>query len=116
MTPTDISTLRARYQRTGTDKPLWQEVCADVAALVAEVERLMPKKSAEWDVRFLYGDRGWDAALNGNGTITLGHYRCRWGVWQFMAGNTPLVDAPDEATCRTKIEEYACAKGYEVRT
>lgn len=43
MSPARLAEIRARYHRTGTVKPLWQEVCIDVAELLAEVDRL-----AEW--------------------------------------------------------------------
>jgi len=51
MTPKELAEIEGRYTRTGSPKPLWQEVCVDVAALLSEVRRLTPAgKVARWEV------------------------------------------------------------------
>jgi len=47
VTHAELAAIRERYQRTGTPKPLWQEVCIDIAALLAEVERLSAPPPAQ---------------------------------------------------------------------
>jgi len=42
----ELAAIRERYQCAGTPKPLWQEVCIDIAALLAEVGRLSARLEA----------------------------------------------------------------------
>jgi hypothetical protein len=116
MTPllplSEYEALIARATGTGWEAAYRQ----DVAALVAEVRRLTPKKLATWDGRQLYGPSSWERAL----LPELGAYRFKGGVWMYVTPETrSLADgwtfAPDEPTCRAQIEEYARSKGYEVR-
>ena len=112
MTPTDLATLRARYQLTGTDKPLWQEVCADVAALVAEVARLRPKaKEARWGDPAPHGTR---RTLRCAGRL-VGAYRYdSYRDAYHVERGTTHTEAATEREAIDQIEAYAVKRKYTI--